>query len=130
MRHYVKIENGVIVDGPKEIPSLESSSPNVHWGTRQMNLHGFYEVKYAPFNPDTHKIDLNNPQINDYYVFYDVIPLSSSELNSVATKNRLKEYPLDHDILWAIYLSMTGDQKPFDEIKSKIDSVNSKYPNG
>lgn len=129
MRHYVKIENGV-VGVPKEISSSESDSPNIHWGTRQMNLNGFYEVKYPSFNPETHKIDPNSAEIHEYHVSYDVIELSKSELNSVATQKRLEEYPSDHDILWAIYLSMTGDSKLFDRIKSNIDSINSKYPNG
>ena len=79
------------------------------------------------FDNTKERIDYSNPDIQEYSVFYSTIPLTQEELDLIKERSKLSEYPEDHDILMAIYLSMCGNNEEFNLIKGKIDSVDEKY---
>ena len=86
MRHYVKVSKGVIVDGPNELPSSESSSPNSNWGKEQMKLNGFFEVDLT-CDRDKESIDYENPDITEDSVTYNKTQLdSTTHLSNVKSR--------------------------------------------
>ena len=78
-RYYVKVVDGVIVDGPKEISESQKESPNVEWTREQMNRHGFFEVDVT-MDALTETIDLVNPIITPTAVTFNRIPRTNSEI--------------------------------------------------
>lgn len=93
--HYVKVEKGIIVDGPRELSQSESDSPNVHWGPDQLRANSWFEVDLT-HDPLTERIDYANPNINGDYVSYPRLPLTESESKSLFNKaaiiSRIKGY--------------------------------------
>ena len=94
MRHYVKVANGVIVDGPREISSGGSESPNISWSSEQMKLNGFFEVNLE-YNPDTETIDYQNPTITSDSVTYPRNPIDSTTALSICKTRIIKASRLE-----------------------------------
>ena len=94
MRHYVKVANGVIVDGPREISSGGSESPNTGWSGEQMKLNGFFEVNLE-YNPDTETVDYQNPTITADSVTYPRNSIDSTTALSICKTRLIKAARLE-----------------------------------
>lgn len=103
---YVKVENGVITEGPKDLSSSSFDSPNVHWSASQMKDSGYIIVDLT-YNDMVEIIDYANPVISDNSVTYPRIPLTTQQqidvYNAKAISNRRAEYPPTEDILVALW---------------------------
>ena len=136
MKHYVKVIDGKIVEGPKEISNSESDSPNTNWGNQQMSLNDFFFVDLS-HDPMTEKIDYENPMIigdgSVYQVSYPRIPLSDTSKTDLHNDEQLKkreaEYPTVQEYVKAMWLEMTkGDASLTNELMSRIQATDEKYP--
>lgn len=129
---YVKVIDGLIVEGPKEVSSNESDSPNVHWGSEQLKLNNIFFVD-IDHDPLSEKIDYANPVITKESVTYSRISLSASEVitvsNDSATKKRLLEYPTFEEKLNALWEYIANnDQSSLNNLNNRINQINNKYP--
>jgi len=132
MRYYVKVEDGDVVDGPRQISSNESDSPNENWGKDQMGKHGYFEVN-LDHDERTEKIDYDNPTVAEDGVEYPCIPLLDAEKvaydNSWAEAKRLAEYPTDQEKVEAFWQHVAySNNKLVADIILRIEAVNQKYP--
>lgn len=132
MRYYVKVEDGDVVEGPLEISASVTESPNTDWPAEQMLKHGFYEVNLL-YNPQTEKIDYDNPTVTEDSVVYPRLPLSDDERveaqNTFSQEMRRREYPSDHEITQALWSKVVlEDDGPVEELIHRIDNTNAKYP--
>ena len=103
---YVKVIDGKIVEGPKELSASESDSPNSHWSDQQLKLNNIILVD-TTHNPLTEKVDYSNPVITKDSVSFPVITLSLTDqttlLNKEAIKGRLSEYLSIQDLTVALW---------------------------
>src|SRR3990167_3790200 len=90
MKHYVKVENGVIVEGPKEISSSQSASPNIYWSKEQMKLNGFFQVDLT-HDQDMEILDLTNPIITSDGVSFPIVDKPASEALECVKTTLLRE---------------------------------------
>lgn len=60
--YWVKVSNGIIVDGPHPLSRDITFVPNVYWPDHQLALHGYAIVDLS--RADDEKIDLSRPTIN------------------------------------------------------------------
>ena len=77
MNHYVKVQNGVVVDGPKPLSSSESDTPSQNWSSEQMRLHGFFRVDIS-CDSIKETVDFQNPIITEDSVTYNRIQKPSN----------------------------------------------------
>lgn len=128
---YVKIENGKIVEGPKNISSSESDSPNIHWGYNQLKANGYFIVDLA-HDPMTEKIDYANPVITEDAVIYPILHLNASEGNAEWNKRaifmRSLEYPPINEIIVALWEKVIeGRPESADLLQEKRLAIKSKW---
>lgn len=133
--HYVKVEKGRVVDGPKILSGSESASPNVHWGADQLKANGWFPVDLT-HDFMVEKIDYDNPIINGDSIEYKRIPLDEQKKkdiwNQEALKNRLMEYD-KHGCsienltvaLWEMIVENRPEQSV--EIQAKRELIKAKY---
>lgn len=132
MSFYVKVSNGVIVEGPKELQSSESSSPNVNWSKEQMKLNGYFIVDMS-HDHLTEKVDTNNPTIMESGVTFPRIQLSAQDAdtayNASQIKKRVQEYPSINDLTVALWeLIMEDRPQEADAVQLLRVSIKQKYP--
>jgi hypothetical protein len=132
MKHFVKVKNGIVVDGPKVLSDNPSDSPNSQWKNEQLSLNSYFIVDLA-CDECMEKIDYANPVVSKDSVTYKRIALTQTEMDEVFNQkqiqNRVNEYPSSVkklDSLWAMIAE--GDETLMNEVKSKIEEVNLKYP--
>lgn len=130
--YYVKVVNGVIVEGPKELSNSDSDSPNIHWGANQLALNG-YQLVDISYDKSTQKIDLANPVITDGIVSYNRTTLTTKEKDDVYNSQQDKkieaELPSMEDMVKALWENVVnGDKTLSDSLFSIITSVKQKYP--
>lgn len=74
-RYYVKVVNGVVVDGPRLMSSNISEAPNTNWQADQMKRWDFIEVDIS-CDKEKEFIDYANPVVNGDSVTYNRIQLN------------------------------------------------------
>ena len=129
---YVKVENGVITEGPKFLSYSSFDTPNAHWATSQLKSSGYFLVDLT-YDEMVEKIDFNNPVITADGVTYNRIPLTADEqttmYNAKAIRNRQIEYPPVQHIVVALWELIVENRPDASNNLQKIRlSIKQKYP--
>lgn len=96
-RHYVKVVNGKIIDGPRIISANHSDSPNTQWQPDQMRRWDYFEVDLS-CDQDTEYVDTANPTITTDSVTYPRIQKDPALVLSDLKQNLIKR---ERANLWA-----------------------------
>lgn len=128
MRHYVKLIDGKIIDGPNEISYNESDSPNIHWSDEQMKLNGFVRVDLE-HDRELETVDIQNPVITRDTVNYNKIPYSKEKiLNDAKYEESLLIERMAREIIQKKYDNFTLTMASIEATKHsqdiKIDCLN------
>jgi hypothetical protein len=76
-RHYVRVLNGSVVEGPRIISPAIQDSPNISWSDEQMKLHDYFKVD-CDYDSLIEFIDYANPIITENSVSYNRISKSAA----------------------------------------------------
>lgn len=135
MRHFVRVKDGSVIEGPKVVSTNPSESPNELWTKSQMRLHGIFEVDLT-HDPISEFIDLNNPVINEEGVIYPVRTKALPEILTTCRRKKIRELKeIGVQIILAKYsvyellfvaLNVLGDifsERVRSHVQSIVDSI-------
>ena len=133
--HYVKLEKGVIVEGPLPLSNRPTAIPNSKWPAEQLKLHGYVLVD-LDYDRKTETLDLANPIISGDSVTYPRIRKSDSEKLNEAKAEKAKELKTaftaeifkEGDLLELVILALGVDAKGNGAAKkTKIGQILTKF---
>lgn len=130
-KHYVKVLNGAVVEGPLLLSDDGTKSPNSAWRTEQLKTHGYFLVDLS-HDPISQEIDFANPIISSNSVIYTIKEKPLSEVLNYCRKTVMRgivrkaneivldKHPIHKQIMAALLMT---DASYMTNLKSDLKAV-------